>query len=133
MVDSKNPEQMFLRCAGSLGWAFPAAMGAKCAVPDRPVMCFTGDGGFWYHLSELETAARYGINTLTVVNNNHSLNQEKRGNERYYQVEPEMGSLGGDVDTFEGERLTLGTHETVAALIVREPILVVRMTSRLPL
>ena len=46
MVDSKNPEQMFLRCAGSLGWAFPAAMGAKCAVPDRPVMCFTGDGGF---------------------------------------------------------------------------------------
>ena len=48
-------------------------------------------------------------------------------------VEPEMGSLGGDVDTFEGERLTLGTHETVAALIVREPILVVRMTSRLPL
>ena len=37
------------------------------------------------------------------------------------------------MDTFEGERLTLGTHETVAALIVREPILVVRMTSRLPL
>ena len=87
MVDSKNPEQMFLRCAGSLGWAFPAAMGAKCARPDRPVMCFTGDGGFWYHLSELETAARYGINTVTVVNNNHSLNQEKRSNERYYQGE----------------------------------------------
>ena len=87
MVDSKTPEQMFLRCAGSLGWAFPAAMGAKCARPDRPVMCFTGDGGFWYHLSELETAARYGINTVTVVNNNHSLNQEKRGNERYYQGE----------------------------------------------
>ena len=29
MVDSKNPEQMFLRCAGSLGWAFPAAMGGQ--------------------------------------------------------------------------------------------------------
>ena len=50
-------------------------------------MCFTGDGGFWYHLTELETAARYGINTVTVVNNNHSLNQEKRGNERYYEGE----------------------------------------------
>ena len=87
MVDAKTPEQMFLRCAGSLGWAFPAAMGAKCAQPDRPVMCFTGDGGFWYHLSELETAARYGINTVTVVNNNHSLNQEQRGNERYYEGE----------------------------------------------
>ena len=48
-------------------------------------------------------------------------------------IEPEMGSLGGDVDTFEGEHPSLWTHETVAALIVREPILVLRMTSRLPL
>ena len=50
-------------------------------------MCFTGDGGFWYHLGELETAVRCGINTVTVINNNRSLNQEKRGNERYYQGE----------------------------------------------
>jgi acetolactate synthase-1/2/3 large subunit len=84
MVDVRDPHQMFLRCAGSLGWAFPAALGVKCALPDRPVVCFTGDGGFWYHLGELETAVRYGINTVTIVNNNHSLNQEKRGNERYY-------------------------------------------------
>jgi acetolactate synthase I/II/III large subunit len=66
----------FIRAAGSLGWAFPAALGAKCAVPDRPVICFTGDGGFWYHLQELETAIRCGIATVTCVNNNHSLNQE---------------------------------------------------------
>jgi acetolactate synthase-1/2/3 large subunit len=88
MVDAKDPNQMFLRCAGSLGWAFPAALGVKCALPERPVVCFTGDGGFWYHLGELETAVRYGINTVTIVNNNHSLNQEKRGNERYYGGEP---------------------------------------------
>ena len=84
MIDLTHPDQSYLRCAGSLGWGFPAALGAKCAAPDKPVVCFTGDGGFWYHLSELETAARYGINTVTVVNNNHSLNQEKRGNERTY-------------------------------------------------
>ena len=88
MVDAKDPTQRFLRCAGSLGWAFPAALGVKCALPDQPVVCFTGDGGFWYHLGELETAVRYGINTVTIVNNNHSLNQEKRGNERYYGGEP---------------------------------------------
>jgi len=88
MVDAKDPNQRFLRCAGSLGWAFPAALGVKCALPDRPVVCFTGDGGFWYHFGELETAMRYGINTVTIVNNNHSLNQEKRGNERYYGGEP---------------------------------------------
>ena len=84
MLDLNHPSQSYMRCAGSLGWGFPAALGAKCAAPERPVVCFTGDGGFWYHLTELETALRYGINTVTVVNNNRSLNQEKRGNEVTY-------------------------------------------------
>jgi acetolactate synthase-1/2/3 large subunit len=66
----------FIRASGSLGWAFPASLGAKCALPRKPVICFTGDGGFWYHLQELETAVRCGIPTVTVVNNNDSLNQE---------------------------------------------------------
>ncbi len=84
MIDLKHPEQTYIRCAGSLGWGLPASFGAKCAAPDRPVVCFTGDGGLWYHLTELETALRYGINTVTVVNNNHSLNQEQELNERVY-------------------------------------------------
>jgi acetolactate synthase-1/2/3 large subunit len=66
----------FIRAAGSLGWAFPASLGAKCAEPKRPVVCFAGDGGFWYHIQELETAVRCGIATITCVNNNNSLNQE---------------------------------------------------------
>ncbi len=84
MIDLKHPNQSYIRCAGSLGWAFPAAMGAKCAAPDRPVICFGGDGAMWYHITELETAVRCGINTVTVVNNNHSLNQEKGINEGIY-------------------------------------------------
>ena len=79
MIEITEAGQTYLRCAGSLGWAFPAAMGAKCAAPDRPVICFTGDGGFWYHLGELETAARFGINTVTVINNNRSFNQCRGG------------------------------------------------------
>jgi len=79
MLDLTQPGQSYIRAAGSLGWAFPAALGVKCALPERPVICFTGDGGFWYHMAELETALRYGINTITVVNNNHSLNQVGRG------------------------------------------------------
>lgn len=79
MIEITRPGQSYLRCAGSLGWAFPAALGAKCAAPERPVVCFTGDGGFWYHLSEIETAVRCGINTVTVINNNHSLNQYRGG------------------------------------------------------
>ena len=75
-IELHHPGQTYLRAAGSLGWGLPAALGAKCARPDRPVICFTGDGGFYYHMAELETAVRYGINAVIVVNNNYSLSQE---------------------------------------------------------
>ena len=93
-IDLTHPEQGFMRAAGSLGWALPAALGAKCAIPDRPVVAFTGDGGFWYHIAELETAARYGINAVIVVNDNRSLNQCRVGDERVYANYP-----GGDSDS----------------------------------
>ncbi len=76
MVDLTKPGQGFIRAAGSLGWGLPAALGAKLAVPDRPVLLFSGDGGFWYHLSELETAVRWKIPAVLLINNNKSLNQE---------------------------------------------------------
>lgn len=76
MLDLLRSGQDYIRAAGSLGWGFPAALGAKLAVPDRPVLSFSGDGGFWYHLSELETAVRWNINAVLLVNNNKSLNQE---------------------------------------------------------
>jgi acetolactate synthase-1/2/3 large subunit len=84
MYDLTSPNQSYLRSAGHLGWAFSAGLGAKCACPERPVVVFTGDAGFWYHIAEVETAARWGINTVTVVNNNHSGNQSKRGFDRAY-------------------------------------------------
>ncbi len=76
MISLRHPGQQYFRCAGSLGWGLPGAMGVKCALPSRPVLCFTGDGGLYYHIAELETAARYQINVVVVVNNNSSLNQE---------------------------------------------------------
>lgn len=84
MYDLRTPNQSYMRSAGHLGWAFPAALGAKCGAPDRPVFSFTGDAGFWYHIGEIETAARWGINTVTLVNNNSSGNQSKRGFDRVY-------------------------------------------------
>jgi acetolactate synthase-1/2/3 large subunit len=84
MFDITASNQTYLRSAGHLGWAFPASLGAKCAQPERPVVCFTGDSGFWYHVAEIETAVRWGINSITVVNNNHSGNQSKRGFDRVY-------------------------------------------------
>jgi acetolactate synthase-1/2/3 large subunit len=84
MVYLTHPEQLSIRSAGSLGWAFAASLGAKCGAPERPVICFMGDGGFWYHLSELETASRKGIKTVTVINNNSCFKQCMRGVNRAY-------------------------------------------------
>jgi acetolactate synthase I/II/III large subunit len=84
MYDLTSPTQSYLRSAGHLGWAFPAGLGAKCAAPQRPVVVFTGDAGFWYHIGEIETAVRWRINTVTVVNNNGGGNQSKRGFDRVY-------------------------------------------------
>ncbi|MXY77422.1 MAG: thiamine pyrophosphate-binding protein [Acidimicrobiia bacterium] len=95
MFDTRSADQRYLRSAGHLGWAFPAALGAKCAAADRPVVCFTGDAGLWYHIAEIETAVRWGINTVTVVNNNSSGNQSARGFDRAY----------GGQQTPEGRRL----------------------------
>ncbi|HLI15833.1 MAG TPA: thiamine pyrophosphate-binding protein [Acidimicrobiales bacterium] len=88
MFDVRSPDQRYLRSCGHLGWAFPAGLGARCARPDRPVLVFTGDAGFWYHIAELETAVRWGIDTVTVVNNNSAGNQSKRGFERAYDGQP---------------------------------------------
>ena len=85
LVDLLHRGQTYMRAAGSLGWAFPASLGAKAAAPDRPVICFTGDGGFAYHLPELETARRCGLKTITIVNNNHCLSQGVRNLNIAYQ------------------------------------------------
>lgn len=88
MIEFHHSQQRYIRCAGSLGWGFPASLGVKCALPDRPVICFTGDGGFWYHLSELETACRCGINTVTIINNNSGFGQVLPEVEQAYGQRP---------------------------------------------
>jgi acetolactate synthase-1/2/3 large subunit len=91
--DVRGNRQSYLRSCGHLGWAFPAGLGAKCAAPDRPVVVFTGDAGLWYHIGELETAVRWNLSTVTIVNNNSGGNQSKRGFERIYDEQPTDKSL----------------------------------------
>jgi acetolactate synthase-1/2/3 large subunit len=92
MIELNGAGQSYLRAAGSLGWAFPAALGAKCAAPARPVVCFTGDGGFYYHLAELETARRRGIAVAVIVNNNSGFGQNLPGARRA------LGNRPGSID-----------------------------------
>jgi len=122
MYDLRTNTQSYMRSAGHLGWAFPAGLGAKCGTPDRPVVTFTGDAGFWYHIGDIETAVRWKINAVTVVNNNGGGNQSKRGFDRVYggtqteqarelwtfrktnfaRIAEEMGALGIRVEDPKG-------------------------------
>jgi acetolactate synthase-1/2/3 large subunit len=122
MYDLRTDKQSYMRSAGHLGWAFPAGLGAKCGAPDRPVVTFTGDAGFWYHIGDIETAVRWKINAVTVVNNNGGGNQSKRGFDRVYggtqteqarelwtfrktnfaRIAEEMGALGIRVEHASG-------------------------------
>jgi acetolactate synthase-1/2/3 large subunit len=52
------------------------------------VVCFSGDGAFWYHFAELETAVRWDIPTVTVINNNSVLGQSQLGIRRAYRQGP---------------------------------------------
>ena len=82
LIELNGEGQTYLRAAGSLGWSFPAAIGAKCAAGKRKVVCWSGDGGAYYHLTELETARRRGIAVTLVVNNNSGFGQSWVGIQR---------------------------------------------------
>ena len=57
---------------GTLGCAYPIALGAKVGCPDRVVVSLSGDGGFLYNAQELSTAVQYGINAVAVVFNDNA-------------------------------------------------------------
>jgi acetolactate synthase-1/2/3 large subunit/sulfoacetaldehyde acetyltransferase len=62
---------------GGLGFSFPAAIGAKFAAPDRPVINFNGDGGFLFNAQEFSTAVQYNLPLVTVIMNNGIWGSEK--------------------------------------------------------
>jgi pyruvate oxidase len=58
---------------GSIGFGYPAALGAWAAAPGRPIVAVTGDGGFGQYATELTTAVKYGIGIKHVLLDNHAL------------------------------------------------------------
>lgn len=73
-IDVKTPGRKYIRASGSLGWGFPAALGAQYAVKDRArVICLSGDGGIGYHTADIETALRCNLPVVTLVMNNSTL------------------------------------------------------------
>ena len=64
--------------SGNLGYAYPLALGAKVAQPDKAVVAVSGDGGFLYNSQELATAVQYGINAVVIVFNDNAFGNVRR-------------------------------------------------------
>jgi acetolactate synthase-1/2/3 large subunit len=69
---------------GTMGYGYPAALGAKVAFPDRQVIAFVGDGGFQMTAQELATAVQYGLDVKVVIMNNGFLGMVRQWQELFY-------------------------------------------------
>lgn len=69
---------------GNCGYAFPTAMGAKVAKPDRPAVAYVGDGAWGMSLNEVLTCVRENIAVVAVVFNNGQWGAEKKNQIDYY-------------------------------------------------
>jgi len=79
---------------GSMGFAFPAAIGAKAAKPEKTVVCLIGDGDYMMSIADLDTAIRYGFDVVTIIMNNSSYGAPKVSQKLYYGTD-----FGSDYET----------------------------------
>ena len=69
---------------GTMGYGFPAALGAHFGCPNRPVVCITGDGGFQMTAYELATAVEYEVPLKIAIMNNECLGMVRQWQELFY-------------------------------------------------
>ncbi len=84
--------------AGTMGFGFPAAIGAQLACPDSLVISISGDGGFQMTLFELATAALHKLPIKIVVLNNHYLGMVRQWQELFYEDRTSGVDLIGNPD-----------------------------------
>ena len=98
LIRADDPQSYFGLRGGGIGWGVPATIGAKLALPDRPVVGLIGDGSSLYTIQALWTAARYRIGAIFVILNNTSYRILKQ---RLHA----MRGLSQQADTYVGMEL----------------------------
>ncbi|PYE19640.1 acetolactate synthase-1/2/3 large subunit [Paraburkholderia silvatlantica] len=114
--DAPGPRAWFNSSTGygTLGYGLPAAIGAKLAAPDRPVVCLIGDGGLQFTLPELASAVEAGLPVIVLVWNN-----EGYGEIRKYMVARDITPVG--VDPYTPDFITIARGFGCAARTVDDP------------
>jgi acetolactate synthase-1/2/3 large subunit len=95
---TKNHHWLSSGGAGTMGFGFPAAIGAKLGCPDKPVWAVVGDGGFQMTLCELATAAVNKIAVKVLIINNHFLGMVRQWQELFYENRLSGTDLEGNPD-----------------------------------
>lgn len=90
-----RPGTFLAPISGAMGYAVPAAIGAKLARPDAPVLAIAGDGGFAMTAIELATAAAQRLDVTVVVLDNGEYGTIRMHQERSYPGRPVATALSG--------------------------------------
>jgi acetolactate synthase I/II/III large subunit len=111
--------------AGTMGFGFPAAIGAQFACPDSLVISISGDGGFQMTLFELATAALHKLPIKIVVLNNHYLGMVRQWQELFYEDRESGVDLVGNPDFCK-----LAEAYGIPSVHIRRPADVTRMLKK---
>ena len=84
-IELHHPSQTYIRAAGSLGWGLPAAIGAKAARPDVPVVDIAGDGSFNMTENSLATSVLEDLPVIVFLINNFSLGMVAQWQRTFYE------------------------------------------------
>ena len=106
-LKSDDPQSFFGLRGGGIGWGLPAAIGAKLALPERPVVALIGDGSAMYTIQGLWTAAHENLSMVFVIINNSSYRILK-------QRVNAMQGLAAQTDTYVGMDLVEPAVDFVA-------------------
>ena len=93
---------------GTMGFGYPAALGAKVACPDREVIDIDGDGSFLMNIQELATAKVEGIHAKAMILNNQHLGMVVQWEDRFYE--------GTRAQTILGDPNNIGSPENMDAI-----------------
>jgi len=133
---------------GTMGFGFPAAMGAKMACPDRVVVNITGDGSIQMNIQEMMTATEHGLNVINVVLNNNYLGMVRQWQTFFYEkrysavdlaMQPDFvkladayGAKGYRVDSYEDFETALKEAMTLKVPVIID-VVIDRLENVLPM
>nr|WP_144919425.1 biosynthetic-type acetolactate synthase large subunit [Paenibacillus bovis] len=107
---------------GTMGYGFPAAIGAAVAFPERQIVCISGDGSFQMNMQEIMTAVDYGLNVKVVILKNGYLGMVRQWqqlflNQRYSAVHISSPDFAAMATTFGATGFSARTLDEAYAII----------------